>query len=58
MHRKFFEKFARKEGFDPLVPTSWYTVMRSELLEVKVGGERDGGEGCREREGEQIREGG
>eukprot|EP00026_Physarum_polycephalum_P001074 Phypoly_transcript_01075.p1 GENE.Phypoly_transcript_01075~~Phypoly_transcript_01075.p1 ORF type:complete len:1059 (+),score=134.10 Phypoly_transcript_01075:98-3274(+) len=35
--RRFFEKYASDQGFDPLVPDNWYTT-RVDALEYKKGG--------------------
>ena len=34
--RTFFEKFATKAGFDPLVPQRWYYVSEAQVAENKV----------------------
>lgn len=34
--RKFFEKYAKKNNFDPLYPDNWYTVKMEDLLVTKV----------------------
>lgn len=32
----FFEKLAYKKGFDPLVPTNWFGLSTTEVLDEKV----------------------
>lgn len=34
--RKFFENFARMNGFDPLVADNWYTITRDRVSALKV----------------------
>jgi hypothetical protein len=34
--RKFFEQYAKDNGFDPLVPEHWYQQATSRLLFIKV----------------------
>ena len=34
--RQFFEKYAKTNGFDPLVPENWYYQSRRKILEAKV----------------------
>lgn len=34
--RMFFEEFAQKKGFDPLVPKNWYSVTHNDILKEKV----------------------
>lgn len=34
--RKFFEDYAKEQGFDPLLPQHWYSHPISNLLAVKV----------------------
>jgi hypothetical protein len=34
--RRFFEDFAKRRNFDPLVPENWYLVDKSDILEEKV----------------------
>ena len=34
--RKFFEAYARRQGFDPLVAVNWYSQSRDKILAVKV----------------------
>lgn len=34
--RKFFEKFATREGFDPLVASNWYLTEYSSIKSMKV----------------------
>ena len=36
MRRKFFETYARKKGFDPLIPENWYRQSRTEIRSAKV----------------------
>lgn len=31
--RQFFERFAKRHGFDPLVPENWYKISRKEVAE-------------------------
>eukprot|EP00026_Physarum_polycephalum_P001744 Phypoly_transcript_01746.p1 GENE.Phypoly_transcript_01746~~Phypoly_transcript_01746.p1 ORF type:complete len:627 (-),score=117.38 Phypoly_transcript_01746:106-1986(-) len=33
--RRFFERFAKKRGFDPNVPENWYPFQRSEFMKEK-----------------------
>jgi len=35
--KKFFDHFAKEQGFDPLVPDNWYLVNRSAVLDLKKG---------------------
>jgi hypothetical protein len=34
--RRFFENFAKDNGFDPLVATNWYGVSQERILSAKV----------------------
>lgn len=34
--REFFENFAAKKGFDPLIAENWYTFTREDILAEKV----------------------
>lgn len=35
--RTFFDNFARKNGFDPLVPSNWNSVLRKDIVkEVRI----------------------
>lgn len=34
--RMFFEKYAKSNNFDPLVPENWYNISRQEVLSIKV----------------------
>lgn len=34
--RKFFENYAKEQGFDPLVPENWYSQPIQNLMELKV----------------------
>jgi hypothetical protein len=34
--RLFFEHYAEKNGFDPLIPDNWYTVPYSDIVAFKV----------------------
>jgi hypothetical protein len=34
--RKFFLDFAASNGFNPYMPSSWYSVTSSQILAVKV----------------------
>ena len=34
--RRFFDSFASRRGFDPLVPQNWYTIIPSDLANEKV----------------------
>jgi len=33
--RKFFEQFAKKRKFDPLIPRNWYSVSKENILAIK-----------------------
>eukprot|EP00026_Physarum_polycephalum_P000846 Phypoly_transcript_00847.p1 GENE.Phypoly_transcript_00847~~Phypoly_transcript_00847.p1 ORF type:complete len:1309 (+),score=236.62 Phypoly_transcript_00847:226-3927(+) len=35
--RQFFEKYAKANGFDPLLPENWYYQSRRKILETKGG---------------------
>lgn len=34
--RLFFENYAKKEGFDPLIPDNWYIQPRTKIADSKV----------------------
>lgn len=34
--RKFFENFATKHGFNPLVPKDWYNYPRKRIIATQV----------------------
>ena len=34
--RSFFLSFAKTKGFDPLIPSNWYTINAEEILQLKV----------------------
>jgi hypothetical protein len=34
--RKFFESYAKQNGFDPLIPENWYNTSTKKLLAKKV----------------------
>lgn len=34
--RQFFEEHAAQAGFDPLVPSNWFTISKKHLLAKKV----------------------
>lgn len=34
--RKFFDEFAREQGFDPLHPENWYQFTTADILKKKV----------------------
>jgi hypothetical protein len=34
--RNFFEKFAARHGFDPLIAENWYTVSKESIIKTKV----------------------
>jgi hypothetical protein len=34
--RKFFDGFAKANGFDPLIPENWYSVNKLDLRNIKV----------------------
>lgn len=34
--RKFFVDFAKKNHFDPLVASNWYTVLGTDIVAIKV----------------------
>lgn len=34
--REIFEEYAKREGFDPLIPDEWYTRNSEEILSDKV----------------------
>jgi hypothetical protein len=34
--RKFFEQYAKQNGFDPLIPTNWYVQFKHNILATKV----------------------
>ena len=34
--RTFFVKYAKKKGFDPLVPDNWYHQMRKDMAAEQV----------------------
>jgi len=33
--REFFEKFAKRNGFDPLVPHNWYQVSNQQIMSAR-----------------------
>jgi hypothetical protein len=35
--KKFFEDYAKQNGFDPYNPVNWYTQPRENIMSVKVG---------------------
>ena len=34
--REFFEEYAKKSGFDPLVPENWYIQKKKHIMTIKV----------------------
>jgi hypothetical protein len=34
--RKFFEDYAKENGFDPLDPNNWYKISRYKLMALQV----------------------
>jgi ribulose-5-phosphate 4-epimerase/fuculose-1-phosphate aldolase len=34
--KEFFDKFAKKRGFDPLIPNHWYFVSHDDILAETV----------------------
>jgi hypothetical protein len=39
--RQFFENFAKKKNFDPLIAENWYGVSRHEIMATKVKKQRE-----------------
>lgn len=37
--RKVFEKYAREAGFDPLIPSNWYSQSLTKIMSIKVENE-------------------
>jgi hypothetical protein len=35
-HKRFFEKFAKNNGFDPLIPENWHSVTTTSISSVSV----------------------
>jgi hypothetical protein len=42
--RKFFEEFAEKRSFDPLLPENWYLQSKKQIKQVALQGEKEGEE--------------
>lgn len=35
--RKYMDNFAKKQGFDPLIPHEWYSITAGSVMREKVG---------------------
>lgn len=39
-HRRKFERYARENGFDPLITSNWYIVPKDAIMSMKVSSTR------------------